>query len=313
MRIVVTGGAGFLGSHVVELLLRKQHEVTVLDDLSTGSISNLHDQAQFVRLSVCDSTLADVFHRLRPHAIIHLAAQVSVPVSVEQPGRDAAVNIGGTVNVMTASAAVGARKVVALSSAAVYGVPESLPLSERSRTRPLSPYGLSKLTGEHYVRLLGDKLGVPYTVLRPANIYGPRQTTEGEGAVVPAFLARFLSNRDPVIHGTGEQTRDFIFVTDMARAILQALHLADGATLNISSGVRTSIRELWSELASLLGWDRAPVHVGVRPGDIDHSAMANGAARAQLDWGPRVPLTDGLARTVESWIASSEAAAAREP
>ncbi|MGE5560895.1 MAG: NAD-dependent epimerase/dehydratase family protein [Chloroflexota bacterium] len=305
MRVLVTGGAGFVGSHVVDLLLRQGHEVTVVDDLTTGLAENVDAMARLLVLDIrapLDSLMADV----RPETVIHLAAQVSVPDSLDDPWRDLSVNIGGTVNVFMAAARAGVRKVVSVSSAAVYGAPEQLPLREASRLSPLTPYGLSKLTGERYVEMLGRLLSVDYTIIRPANIFGPRQTTVGEGAVVPAFIASLLAGHDPVIQGDGEQTRDFIYVTDMADAIVRAIDRAGGETLNISSNRATSINELWRLLARMTGWARQPVHGEARRGDIRDSVLDNTRARCSLDWQPRVKLADGLRETV-AWYRAAKA------
>lgn len=238
--------------------------------------------------------LEPLFTDLRPEVVIYLAAQVSVPDSIKDPYKDLAINVGGTINIMTAAAATGTRKVIAVSSAAVYGIPRSIPITEEAPTLPVSPYGLSKLTMEHYVRLLGSTLGVQYTIMRPANIYGPRQATKGDGAVIPAFLARFMAKQDPVIHGDGTQTRDFLYVADMARAILAAINRGNGLTLNISSGTGTSIKELWRHLAGLLHWNRTPVYGSPRLEDIPHSVLDDSKARAVLEWEPRVKLDEGL-------------------
>jgi len=309
MRVLVTGGAGFLGSHVVQELLLSGHEPVVLDNLTTGFAANTPVGVPLIRADVRDD-LTELLAANRPHVVIHLAAQVSVPLSVQDPGNDLAVNVNGTVNVMEAAARQGVRKVISVSSAAVYGHPQRLPLTEASPTLPLAPYGLSKLTAEQYVRLLGALRGIAYTIIRPANIYGPRQVCSGEGAVVPAFLERMRAGRDPVIHGDGSQTRDFIYVRDIARAILQALDLGDGLTLNVSTGVRTSVNELWHLLAEYIGWRRPTVHAAPRAGDIEHSVMANDLARRVLRWEPAVTLEVGLAETV-AWALASEAAAAR--
>lgn len=297
MRVLITGGAGFVGSHVVDLLAKHRHEVFVVDDLSTGTRQNLNSAAQFVCMDV-RQPVEEVFQSFRPEVVVHLAAQVSVPRSTADPYLDVAINVGGTIQVMEAAARAGARKVVTVSSAAVYGNPFSLPIREENPTNPLSPYGLSKLTAEHYVRLLCRTRGMAFTILRPSNLYGPRQKPERDGAVVASLLSDFLAGKDPVIHGDGSQTRDFLHVADMAQAISQALIRGDGETLNVSSGAAISVRALWDKLALLLGWQRAPLFGPPRSGDILHSWMSNDRAYTVLGWAPTIGLEEGLARTV---------------
>lgn len=300
VRVLVTGGAGFLGSHLVEALTATGHDVVVVDNFSTGSQRNLPSGVRVINADV-RSPLDDLFAAVRPAVVVHLAAQVSVPHSINDPTTDFLVNAGGTLNVMEASARTGVRKVVSISSAAVYGMPDEVPILENAPTYALSPYGLSKLTAEHYVRLIGSLRGVAYTILRPANIYGPRQVSEGEGAVVPAFLTRFLSGRDPIIHGNGSQTRDFIYVRDMAKAIIQALQYGDGLTLNIGSGMACTIMDLWKVLARRVGWTRPPVLGPNRCGDILQSVLSSEAARKHLRWEPTVSLDTGISETVDYW------------
>lgn len=300
VKILVTGGAGFLGSHLVELLLQLGHSVTVVDNLSTGFAHYVPQPAQLIVHDIRDP-LESIFHENRPEVVIHLAAQVSVPHSITDPAEDASVNITGYINVLQTAARFGVCKVIMISSAAVYGTPQVLPLTEDSALAPQSPYGLSKMVGEHYTRLLCKQYGMAYTILRPANIYGPRQQTEGDGAVVPTFLQCFAVGRDPIIHGDGNQTRDFIYVEDMARAIVASLKAGDNRTFNVGSGVSVSIRDLWHRLADLVGWQREPLFGPERPGDIKHSVMDSTEAIRTLGWKPCVDLSHGLARTVEWW------------
>jgi UDP-glucose 4-epimerase len=310
MRILITGGAGFLGYHLTRMLLDLGHEVTILDNLSTGTHENLHPGAAFCLRDVREP-LHDLFREVRPERIIHLAAQVSVARSVAHPQEDLDINVQGTVNLLEAAAATDVGKLVFVSSAAVYGTPAAIPVTEESPTRPLSPYGLSKLTAEGYTRLMGEQRGLAWTILRPANIYGPGQTTDGEGAVVPAFLQQFMKGRSPVVHGAGRQTRDFIHVRDMARAVIQALSHGDGRILNISSGTESSVLQLWERLAALTGWRQAPVHGPERPGDISRSLLSNRAAYEALAWRPEIPLEKGLAETV-AWLYQQQVATTRE-
>ncbi|HYF94759.1 MAG TPA: NAD-dependent epimerase/dehydratase family protein [Symbiobacteriaceae bacterium] len=310
MRVLITGGAGFVGSHLAGSLLTAGHDVSVVDDLSTGSTDNLPTGVEFFCKDI-RTPLDAIFASVRPEVVYHLAAQVSVPNSMDEPGFDLSVNASGTINVLRAAAGADARKLISVSSAAVYGEPVALPITEEHPTAPLSPYGLSKLTGEAYVRLLAPGAGLEYTIIRPANIYGPRQKTEGEGAVVPAFLGRFLSGADPVIHGDGSQTRDFIYVSDMVSALMAAMNRANGMTLNVSTGSAVTVRELWQQTADLLGWRRPPRHGPVRAGDIPHSVMANDAARRHLQWAPAMTLRAGLAQTL-AWSQELRAAAGQQ-
>lgn len=311
MNILVTGGAGFVGSHLTERLLREGHRVAVIDDLSTGTGTNIPRGVLHYQQDI-SASLDQPLSRFRPELIFHLAAHVSVPASVLNPRLDLRVNIDGTVNLMEAAARWGVRKVIAISSAAVYGLPERLPVTEESPTCPISPYGLSKLTAERYIRLLGQEHGIGYTIIRPANIYGPRQRPGSEGAVIPSFLQSFLAGMDPVIHGAGDQTRDFLFVADMVEALVRAIDRADGLTLNVSSGRGVSVMELWTTLASLLGWNRPPVYGPVRPGDILHSILGNERAQQHLDWSPRYSLWEGLAETLATVTTAAQTAAVEE-
>lgn len=303
MRILVTGGAGFLGSHLVDMLVNHGHTVTIVDNLATGSPQNVSPSAHLMVHDIRDP-LDGPFGRSQPEVVIHLAAQVSVPRSVLNPAEDASINIMGYINVLQTAVRHSVRKIILISSAAVYGVPESLPLRETAPLAPLSPYGLSKMAAEVYTRMLCTQHGLTYTILRPSNIYGPRQKADGEGAVIPAFLEHFMSGHDPVIHGDGLQTRDFIYVQDMARGVIASLTAGDNQTLNISSGTSISILDTWRILAKLVGWRREPRFGPARAGDIPHSVMDSSEAQAALGWKPLVAFEEGLARTVEWWDAN---------
>ena len=305
-RVLVTGGAGFVGSYVARALLDAGHAVVVLDDLSSGWATNVPLGVRLVEGDIRDAGgLAHILAQAQPQGVVHCAAQVSVGASVADPLNDSERNITGTVKLLTAAAAAGVRSFVYSSSAAVYGTPGSVPIVETHPTRPLSPYGLSKLTAERYVTLLGQQFGLEWVCLRYANIYGPGQRAlGGDGAVIPTFLQAFAAGRDPVIQGDGEQTRDFVYVEDVARANLLALTGGVTGVFNIGSGKAISINDLWKAEASLLGWDRPPVYGPPRPGDIRDSVLSAEAAARELGWVPTTEFGAGLRATVAALKAS---------
>ncbi|MGB9803655.1 SDR family oxidoreductase [Desulfofundulus sp.] len=300
MRILVTGGAGFIGSHVVEQLAACGADVAVLDDLSRGSLSNLHPAASLYHGDIRDEEFVrETLAQFRPLVVIHQAAQVDVRASLDDPARDAAVNIGGTINLLEACRRTGVEKVVYASSAAVYGDPLYLPVDEEHPVRPLAGYGISKHTVEHYLEAYRGLYGLDYTVLRYANVYGPRQDAAGEGGVVAVFVHRLLRGDVPCIFGDGEQTRDFVYVGDVAAANLAAVKKGGGRVLNVSTGRATTVNELYVLLQQLTGC-RAKAHYRPpRPGDIRHSYLSCSLAREVLGWQPRTDLAAGLRLTVE--------------
>jgi UDP-glucose 4-epimerase len=300
-RVLVTGGAGFVGSHVVDLLVARGYQVLVLDNLSTGRPSNLKEGVAFVEQDIADRTTWEIVLRFRPHAVIHLAAQASVPRSVEDPAADARTNIVGGITLAQAAAAAGCEAFVYVNTGgALYGRPRYQPVDEGHPVEPLSPYGLAKWTMENYLRLL-----LPPTtrlaVLRLANVYGPRQNTDSEAGVVTTFAARMLANEPVTIHGDGEQTRDFVYVADVARACLLALGAPAPLTVNISAREATSVNELYRLVAAEAGYGRWPLHGPERAGDVRHSVLDNRRALAELGWQPEVSLAAGLHATVE-WL-----------
>lgn len=298
-RVLVTGGAGFIGSHVVDLLLAEGHKVAVVDNLSTGRRENVNPQADFFLVDIGSPDLAAVFDAVRPQAVVHLAAQASVPVSVADPARDAAVNILGSVNLLQQSVRAGVDKFVYVSTGgALYGEPQYLPCDEDHPIVPLSPYGVSKHTVEHYLHFYRQVHGLAYTVLRLANVYGPRQDPFGEAGVVAIFTQRMLDGEQVVIYGSGEQERDFVYVLDCARAAVLALSRGDGQAYNIGCGRGTTINALFALMRSITGYTLEPRYDPPRPGDVFRSFLNADKARRELGWEPTVSLDEGLRRTV---------------
>lgn len=310
MRVVVTGGAGFIGGNLVHALLGGGWEITVIDDLSTGSMENVHPATGFRRLDVCDPGVTEAIIAAAPDVVVHLAAQVSVAASIEDPEFDRRVNVEGTRMVAEAAVAAGARRVLFASSAAVYGEPQELPLSETSPVAPAVPYGASKLAAEAVLAEVCRPAGVDFAALRFANVYGPRQRAEGEGGVVAEFASRMTAGITPVIFGSGTQTRDFIYVADIVNAIASAAQhegvLAgpgpDGPAYNVSTGFATSVNMLAEGLRVALRFPGTIEHAEARDGDVEASVLSPVKALSTFGWRAAVDLRDGLEAT-GAWFA----------
>ena len=312
-RVLVTGGAGFIGSNLTDRLLAEGHEVTVVDDLSTGRLHNLHQarrnpdlRLSFQRVDITSTALEKVVAKAEPEIVLHLAAQIDVRRSVEDPIRDAMVNIIGTVNLLEASRRHGVRKVVLTSSGGcIYGEPraEDLPIDERYAGHPHSPYGASKRGVEEYLYTYEALYGLRWTALALANVYGRRQDPLGEAGVVSIFGGRMLQGEPVTIFGDGEQTRDFVFVDDVVHAFVLAMERGDGQRFNIGTGEQTSVNELFTTMADVTGYDQQPVYAPERPGELRAIALDARAAAAELGWKPWTMLREGLAETVD-WIRS---------
>ena len=300
MKIMVTGGAGFIGSHIVDKLIEGGHEAVVVDNLSTGNIENINERAAFYNIDIRDQELYRIFELEKPGIVIHHAAQIDVQTSIRQPAFDGDVNILGTVNILEQCVKYGIKKIIYASSAAVYGVPNYLPVDENHAVDPISYYGISKHTPEHYIKAYSLLHGLKYTILRYANIYGPRQDPKGEGGVVSIFTNRMLNGERPMIFGDGEQTRDYIYVGDIAEANVKALQLGNNEIMNISTNTKTTVNELFSLMSSIIGFAGKPVYCEERKGDIKHSTLDNSKARQLLGWEPKVMLAEGLRKTINS-------------
>jgi UDP-glucose 4-epimerase len=295
VRTLLTGGAGFIGSHVVDALLARGDEVHVVDNLSTGSRDNLAAAAELHELDIRDPAIETLGAEIQPDAILHLAAQADVGTSVEQPVFDAEVNVIGTVRVLEAARAAGARVVFTSSGGAIYGECDQ-PATEEHARLPLSPYGVSKLAGEEYVASWNRLHGTSHVVLRLANVYGPRQIPELEGGVVAIFLDRLARGETCVIFGDGGHVRDYVHVSDVAAAFLRAADAGTG-TYNVGTGVATSVLDLYRLCARAAGVDREPSVAAARPGDLLRSVIDASRAERDLGWRAETPLADGLSRT----------------
>jgi UDP-glucose 4-epimerase len=306
---MVTGGAGFIGSHLGDRLLAEGKRVVAVDDLSAGRIANLAEARTYGQLFTFHNIdirldeLRTVFERHRPEVVMHVAAQASVAVSMKDPALDASVNLVGLLNVLEAAAAVGVRKVVfAGSGGTLYGEPRNLPVKESARrsARPVSPYGISKAVAVDYLDFYRRARGLDYTALALANVYGPRQDPHGEAGVVAIFASRMLTGETPTIFGDGDQTRDYVFVDDVVHAFSLAADRAAGEVLNVGTGLETSVNRIYQLLAAVTGFRQEPLFGPARPGDIGRIALAPDLAEKELGWKPWTVLEDGLRQTVES-------------
>jgi len=300
MKILVTGGAGFIGSHIVDRLVQEGFEVVVADNLSTGKRRNVNRAAKFYRADIRGRWLERVFRRERPAIVSHHAAQMDVRRSVQDPIFDAENNILGTLNVLQNAIKYGARKIIfASSGGAVYGETHGLPVSESHPIRPASPYGISKAVGDEYLRYFHEAGGLEFVSLRYANVYGPRQDPLGEAGVVAIFARKMLVGEQPIINGNGRQTRDFIYVDDVVEANVAALNKAARGIYNVGTGKETSINELFGILAGLINPSIHEVHGPAKKGEQLMISLDSTKLHRELDWEPKISLKEGLARTVE--------------
>ena len=300
MKVLVTGGAGFIGSHLVDRLVQEGHEVVVVDNLSTGKRRNLNRVARFCKLDIQSWRLERVFRNERPNIVMHLAAQMDVRKSVEDPIFDAQINVLGMLNVLQQAVRHGVRKVVFSSSGgAIYGEQEIYPAPESHITRPLSPYGVSKLCGEQYLSYYQRVSGLQMVNLRYSNVYGPRQDPDGEAGVVAIFIQKLLNNEQAIVNGTGRQTRDFIYVEDVVEANLAAMGQEVQGTYNVGTGEETSINDLLRILISHTNSTYKEVHGPAMSGEQARSVIDSSKLRQELYWEPKIELREGLKRTVE--------------
>jgi UDP-glucose 4-epimerase len=302
---IVTGGAGFIGSHLVDALLADGYGVTVIDDLSSGKAERVAEAAELRELDIADfASLAAVVEEVRPRAIFHLAAQASVVASVADPGRDCEVNVKGTLNVVEAAGRCDAPVVFTSTGGALYGDDAPMPTGEDRMPAPLSPYGASKWAAESYVKTWSLSAGIPHAVCRLGNVYGPRQNPHGEAGVVAIFAHRLYTGQVPTLYGHGRPTRDYVYVGDVVSALLAAS--GRSGTYNVATGVETDVSTVWSELSKVAGSEIEPELADLRPGELEHSRLDASLAERELGWRPEVPIAEGLRLTYEALVAEFE-------
>ena len=298
MRAIVTGGAGFIGSHVADALLERGEEVVVVDNLVSGRRVNSPERARFEEIDIRDSSLAELFDDVRPEACFHLAAQAAVPVSVERPDYDADVNVLGTIRILEACRRHGTHLVFSSTGGAIYGDCDG-PVAESYERRPISPYGTSKLAGEEYLALYNRLYCAGHVAVRYSNVYGPRQDPHGEAGVIAIFLGALAEGTRPRIFGDGLQTRDYVYVGDVVSATLAAAEQR-GGVFNVGTGIETSVVDLYEACRRVAGSDLGAEFAPPRPGEVRRSAVDPGLAASELGWQPQWTLEDGLRATWES-------------
>ena len=302
MRIIVTGGAGFIGSHIVDAYLNAGHEVLVLDSLwehGGGRRINVPERANFIHMDIRDEGVARIFHEFKPQVVSHHAAQHSVAISSRDPKYDADVNVMGMLNVLDAGVKNGVKKVIFASSGATYGTPDRLPMDETTPQRPESPYGITKMVAEHYLRFYKNEKGLDFTALRYGNVYGPRQDPNGEAGVIAIFIGKFLKHQGVRIDSDGEQTRDYIYVKDIAQLNVLALDHGSGGCYAIGTNTRTSVNDIYRALVDISGFEAPVTKAPRRPGDARDAQFDASRAKKELGWKAQTKILDGMRETYD--------------
>lgn len=299
---LVTGGAGFVGSHVVDALVKKGHRVVIIDNLSTGKKENIHPRAKFYKLDIRSPKVEGIFKKEKPDYVFHLAAQTDVRKSVADPLYDAEINIMGSLNLIQNSYKYKIKKFIFTSSGGVvYGNTKILPTPETASTNPISPYGVSKLAAEKYLFYAQKEFGLPYVCFRPPNIYGPRQRPDGEAGVVAIFINKILKGGQPIINGDGKNTRDYVYVEDIARANILALSPKARGAYNIGTGKETTVNEIFEKIVGAIGRPVKKIYGPRKPGEQRRSAVSARKIKRELGWEPKVGLDKGIEKTV-AWM-----------
>jgi len=304
MKILVTGGAGFIGSHLVDRLIKEGHKVVVVDNLSTGKKENLNPKAKFYKADIRGLKISQIFKKEKPEVVYHLAAQVDVRKSVENPIESAKVNILGSLNILENCKKFKIKKFIFPSSAGVYGEAKNLPIKENYPLNPIAPYSIGKLAIEKYLSFYQTQ-GLPFVSLRYANIYGPRQSGSGEGSVVAIFINKILKGEKPVVFGNGNQTRDFLYVDDAVKAAISALKAKSGSIYNVGTNKEITINSLLELILKILNKKIKPIYKPLRKGEIIKSRIDYSKIKKELGWQPKDDLKEGLKKTIE-WFKSSK-------
>ncbi len=303
MKIFVTGGAGFIGSNLVDALIELGHQVCIIDNLSTGQKENINQQAKFFELDIQDKKLAEIFESEKPEVVFHLAAQIDVRKSVAEPVEDAKANILGSLNLLENCKKFKIKKIIFSSTGgAIYGDSDIVPTPESAPQLPISPYGIGKLSVEKYLYYYHIVHGLDYTVLRYANVYGPRQNSHGEAGVVAIFCDKLLKNQPPIINGDGKQTRDYVYVADVVSANLAALNSLPGQTYNVGTGIESDVNKVAALIKEGIGSDLDFSYGPAKPGEQKRSCLNYDKIKKELGWLPKTSLAHGIAATTQWFI-----------
>jgi len=298
MKILITGGAGFIGSHLTDRLIEEGNEAAVIDNLSTGKIENLNPEAAFYNVDIGDQKIKEIFEKEKPEMVFHLAAQIDVRKSVADPLSDAKVNILGSINLLHNAKMSNVKKFIFISTGgAIYGEADTVPTPESYREFPLSPYGIAKLSVEKYLNYYHKVFGLKCSILRLANVYGPRQNSRGEAGVVAIFCDKIITGKTPVIYGSGKQTRDFVYVKDVVDACVKASDLSKNSIYNIGTGIETNINQIFEAISSVSGYNIPANYEAAKEGEQQRSCLDISKAAKELGWQPKYKLQDGIKET----------------
>ncbi|HEY5588330.1 MAG TPA: NAD-dependent epimerase/dehydratase family protein [Candidatus Paceibacterota bacterium] len=299
MRILVTGGAGFIGSHIVDELIYLGNEVCIVDSMVHGDEKSINSLAILYKIDIRDEKLVKVFEVFKPEVVIHNAAQISVSKSLQDPLEDASINILGSINVFEACRKVGVKKIIYPASAAIFGQPQYLPIDEQHPLDMISNYGVTKHTVEHYLKVYKTLYNLDYVVLRYSNVYGPRQDASGEGGVVAIFCEKIINGLTPLIFGDGEQIRDFVYVKDVVKANILAINYKKNGIFNVCNGNKTTVNELLKVINKVLSKNIKPIYTDERIGDIKNSYMSYQKIKNEVNWEPKYDILCGIKETIE--------------